>query len=152
MSAAHYTEEQTNELQALESMYPNELEILSTETPIRFNIQLTTDDYLDNEVRLTAQLQFELPEKYPDQLPTVDVVDFADTFDESHKEQLLQELRQEMTNHVGMVMVFTLVAFTNEWMISRVDSIKKRIQDENDTEHREREEVERKKFEGKSRF
>lgn len=148
MSAAHYAEEQTNELQALESMYPNELQILSSDSPIQFNIKLTTDDYFDNEIRLTVQLQFELPEKYPDELPTVDVVDFEDNFDESHKERLLQELQKEMTNHVGTVMVFTLVAFTNEWMISKVDDIKKRIQDEADAKHREREELERKKFEG----
>lgn len=148
MSADHYAEEQTNELQALESMYPNELEIVSQESPITFNLQLTTEDYQENEIRLTAKLQFVLPAKYPDEMPTVDIIDYDDDFEESFKERLLNDLKKEMPNNVGMVMVFTLVAFTNEWLISEVDKIKKQIQDEKDEVHRKREEDERKKFEG----
>lgn len=149
MSGINYIEEQTNELQALESMYPNELEILSTQPPITFNIRLTTDDYMDNEIRLTVELQFVLPAKYPDELPTVEIVDFDHDFEESHKTQLLQLLQAEMPDHVGMVMIFTLVSFASEWLMSQVEGMKQAIQDEADTKLREHEELERKKFEGK---
>ena len=149
MSGINYVEEQTNELQALESMYPSELNILSAEPPISFTVRLTTDDYMDNEIRLTVQLQFDLPPKYPDQLPTVEIVDFDDDFDESHKTELMEQLTTEMASLQGTVMVFSLVSSASEWLMSQVEAIKQRIDDKANAELQAHEELERKKFEGK---
>ena len=69
----NYLEDQNNEIEALESIYANEFCIIEREPYAKFSIKLTTDDYEDNEVRLTAKIEFEFTKNYPDEVPKIEV-------------------------------------------------------------------------------
>lgn len=71
----NYVEEQNNEIEALESIYANEFCIIDREPHPKFSIKLSTDDYEDNEVKLTATIEFKFTPKYPGT-----VFDELDTF------------------------------------------------------------------------
>ena len=114
-----YEEEQEQELEALESIYPEELEILSREKPLKFQIAVKSqlvdpfaddavDDNADNddddakdrsgEAEIPAAeclLEFTLPETYPDALPEMEVVDPDESnLDEEDVKGLLDKLKQ----------------------------------------------------------
>ncbi|CCF56875.1 hypothetical protein KAFR_0B05790 [Kazachstania africana CBS 2517] len=87
-----YKEEQTQEIEVLESIYPDELEILNANYP---NIQFKIDLNLElNEISpsLTKQhsleITFTLPETYPDEPPLISIDSFEESLvDESSDEE-----------------------------------------------------------------
>ena len=106
-----YEEEQEQELEALESIYPEELEILSREKPISFQINVKSqlvDPFAEADAKEAAEdageneipaaectLKFVLPETYPDALPEMEVVDPEDAnLDESDVKGLLDKLKE----------------------------------------------------------
>ena len=111
-----YDEEQEQELEALESIYPEELEILSREKPLSFQIAVKSqlvdpfaaenekdadgddDDADANGSEIPAAectLKFVLPDTYPDALPEMEVVDPEDSnLDEQDVKGLLDRLKQ----------------------------------------------------------
>ena len=111
-----YDEEQEQELEALESIYPEELEILSREKPLSFQIavksQLVDPFTAENEKDADGDdddadadgseipaaectLKFVLPDTYPDALPEMEVVDPEDSnLDEQDVKGLLDKLKQ----------------------------------------------------------
>ena len=145
---ANYAEDQNNEIEALESIYANELEIIEREPFPRFTIKLTTDDYEENEVKLTCQIEFQFKSKYPDEAPRLEITEFGDDFEDDYKAQLEKLLNEEAQNNLGMVMIFTLVNAASEWMTDKVEERKEAIRLEKERKFREQEEIEQKKFEG----
>lgn len=74
-----YAEEQSQELEILQSIYPDELELLN-DTNTRFSINIALDT--DCETKHAVKLEVVYPETYPDVVPDLDVV--AGEVDNSH--------------------------------------------------------------------
>lgn len=67
-----YKEEQTQELEILQSIYPDELELLN-ETQTRFSINILLDT--ESETNHAVKLEVTYPETYPDVVPDLDIVE-----------------------------------------------------------------------------
>ncbi|XP_075215964.1 RWD domain-containing protein 1 [Lycorma delicatula] len=143
-----HKEEQNNEIEALDSIYCGEMEIVTTEPTFIFIIPVKSDDYdEDNEVGLLARLKFEYTPKYPEETPLLDF-DSAEGLDDSQQEALLSFLKSQAEENIGMVMIFTLVSAAQEWLNNLNDETR-RVQEEMEEKRiKDEEEAERKRFEG----
>ncbi|XP_031559626.1 RWD domain-containing protein 1-like [Actinia tenebrosa] len=145
-----YKEEQHNELEALESIYPEEFSIISNEDPICFKMCIKafnekTEDF--PEIVAKVDIQFTYVENYPDAIPLIEVSSNEILTDENVQE--LEELMlKEAEENLGMVMVFTLVSSAQEKLQEFVDNIKKGMEEEKRRREKEEEEREKKKFTG----
>lgn len=73
-----YQEEQTQELEVLESIYPDELTVINGKYPtIQFQISVKVEPQLDDPSSLTREhsmlVNFQLPETYPDEAPVIGI-------------------------------------------------------------------------------
>jgi len=158
-----YDEEQEQELEALESIYPEELEILSREKPISFQIAVKSqleDPFAEAEAKEVGDsngeipdaeclLKFVLPETYPDALPEIEVVDPEESnLDETDVKGLLDKLKEDGEENVGMAMIFTLVSVALDWLTQNHEDKMTKAKEEKDRKQTEFEEAERKRFEG----
>lgn len=120
-----YAEEQLSELEALESIYVTELEILSRD-PIIYNIAIPCEVKsveVDGPTReFTVGLKFKIPEEYPDIPPEIELSQ-CDELDEDLQKSLLLELNKVAESEVGCVMVFTLVSELQDKINEYVDAI-----------------------------
>ncbi|EDO19329.1 hypothetical protein Kpol_1036p75 [Vanderwaltozyma polyspora DSM 70294] len=105
-----YKEEQQQELEVLESIYPDELNVLSDAFPnVQFEVslRLELDAMLDSNVQLnkehTMMVNFQLPENYPDAAPIISIeaqeVSLVDDEDEAESEE-----EQEFDEHGNIMM------------------------------------------------
>jgi len=158
-----YDEEQEQELEALESIYPEELEILSREKPISFQIAVKSqlvDPFANADEKEVGDsngeipdaeciLKFVLPETYPDALPEMEVVDPEESnLDETDVKGLLDKLRTEGDENVGMAMIFTLVSVALDWLTQNHEEKLTKAKEAAERKQAESEEAERKRFEG----
>ncbi|KAH8311173.1 hypothetical protein KR044_004681 [Drosophila immigrans] len=148
----NYKEDQSNEVEALDSIYCGEMEILQTEPLHKFQIPIATEEFYaesseDSEPGLACKLLFTYTEKYPDEAPLVEIEE-AENFEDSFESQLLEHLRQTIEENLGMEMIFSLVSSAQEWLNVQWDEHKKHQEDERARKVLESEEAERKKFEG----
>lgn len=67
-----YKEEQSQELEILESIYPDELQLLN-DTKTRFSINIALDT--ESETNHAVKLEVVYPETYPDVVPELDIVE-----------------------------------------------------------------------------
>lgn len=143
-----YQEEQRNEIEALESIYCGELEILSTEPFYSFAIPIKTEEYEPETVNgLSCRLEFTYTSEYPDKALVVSIQD-PENFEEGSGEELTEHLIEQINENLGMVMVFTLVSAAQEWMNVQWDKIKLHREECAALKLKEEEEAERKRFEG----
>ncbi|ALC45833.1 CG5515 [Drosophila busckii] len=148
----NYKEDQSNEVEALDSIYCGEMEVLQSEPFHKFQIPIATEEYNadaedENNKGLSCKLVFEYTATYPDEAPLVEI-DEAENFEDSYEEQLLEHLRLTIEENIGMEMIFSLVSTAQEWLNVRWDEHKKNQDDERARKVLEVEEAERKKFEG----
>jgi len=143
-----YKEEQRNEIEALESIYPSEFSILEEEPCYSFSIQVKTDDFQeDSEEGAMCYLTFTYVPTYPDDVPVIEV-NMYENLDDSDAEQLQADLAQLASENLGMVMVFTLVSAAQDWLAKHVEDMKRKEEEDRERKIREAEEAERKRFEG----
>ncbi|KAF3840217.1 hypothetical protein F7725_018934 [Dissostichus mawsoni] len=103
-----YAEEQRNELEAIESIYPDSY----TEKPISFTINVTSDA-AENGETVEATLKFTYVEKYPDEPPLWEIHD-QENLEDSDMGEIFTLLQQQADENLGMVMIFTLVTAVQE--------------------------------------
>ncbi|KAI2655113.1 RWD domain-containing protein 1 [Labeo rohita] len=103
-----YGEEQRNELEAIESIYPDSFTVLSEE-PTSFTITVTSDAG-ENDETVEVTLKFTYVEKYPDEPPLWEIFS-QENLEDSDAEDVLTLLKQQAEENLGMVMIFTLRAF-----------------------------------------
>ncbi|XP_072525561.1 RWD domain-containing protein 1 isoform X2 [Salminus brasiliensis] len=139
-----YGEEQRNELEAIESIYPDSFTVLSEE-PTSFTITVTSDAG-ENDETVQVTLKFTYVEKYPDELPLWEI-DSQENLEDSDTEDILTLLKQQAEENLGMVMIFTLVTAVQEKLNEIVDQMKSRREEETRRREREAEEAE-KAFQG----
>lgn len=142
-----YKEEQLNEIEALESIYCGELEILSKEPFYSFVIPVKTEEYTETEGGLSCRLEFTYTAEYPDE-PLIISIQDPENFEEGGTEELHEYLVDEMNENLGMVMVFTLVSAAQEWLNIQWDKIKLNREESAARKLKEEEEAEMKRFEG----
>uniref|UniRef100_A0A8C2DJQ3 RWD domain containing 1 n=1 Tax=Cyprinus carpio TaxID=7962 RepID=A0A8C2DJQ3_CYPCA len=84
-----YGEEQRNELEAIESIYPDSFTVLSEE-PTSFTITVTSDAG-ENEETVEVTLKFTYVEKYPDEPPLWEIFS-QENLEDSDTEDILNFL------------------------------------------------------------
>ncbi|KAI7806801.1 RWD domain-containing protein 1 isoform X1 [Triplophysa rosa] len=140
-----YGEEQRNELEAIESIYPDSFTVLSKE-PTSFTITVTSDAG-ENEETVEVTLKFTYVEKYPDESPLWEIAS-QENLEDSDTEDILTLLKEQAEENLGMVMIFTLVTAVQEKLNEIVDQIKSRREEETLRKEREAEEAEKCAFQG----
>uniref|UniRef100_A0A8D2CTE2 RWD domain-containing protein 1 n=1 Tax=Sciurus vulgaris TaxID=55149 RepID=A0A8D2CTE2_SCIVU len=121
-----YGEEQRNELEALQSIYPDSFTVL-LENPPSFTITVTSEAG-ENDETVQTTLKFTYSEKYPDEAPLYEI--FSQENLEDDVSDILKLLAVQAEENLGMVMIFTLVAAVQEKLNEIVDQIKTRREEE----------------------
>ncbi|XP_034730870.1 RWD domain-containing protein 1 isoform X2 [Etheostoma cragini] len=140
-----YSEEQRNELEAIESIYPDSFTVLSDE-PTSFTITVTSDT-AENGETVEATLKFTYVEKYPDVAPLWEIHS-QENLEDSDAEDILTLLQQQADENLGMVMIFTLVTAVQEKLNEMVDVKTNRREEEARRKEAEAEEAEKVLFQG----
>ncbi|XP_053737310.1 RWD domain-containing protein 1 [Synchiropus splendidus] len=140
-----YGEEQRNELEAIESIYPDSFTVLS-EDPISFTITVTSDAGENGETVETT-LKFTYVEKYPDEPPLWEIHS-QENLENNDVDIILSLLQQQAEENLGMVMIFTLVTAVQEKLNEIVDLMKNRREEEKQRKEKEAEEAEKVAFQG----
>jgi len=142
----NYKEDQQNEIEALDSIYCGDMEIMTTEPFHQFKIPIATEEYTDEDQNgVKVYLLFTYTEKYPDEAPEVDIEDSINLEDDSRK-KLLDNISNTINENLGMEMIFTLVSTAQEWINVRWDEIKKEEDMESQKKLQEQEELEKKEI------
>ncbi|KAJ2008991.1 rwd domain-containing protein [Coemansia thaxteri] len=130
MSAEHYAEEQNNEVEILQSIYPTELEVLHTTAPQKFSIVVDVED--EDEIRpCTLSLTVEYTATYPDELPLFEIalipnaaaaaaIDIEAELDSKDLDDLMAKLRELCEENLGMAMVFSMSTGLKEAAVQRL--------------------------------
>ncbi|XP_041044035.1 RWD domain-containing protein 1 isoform X1 [Carcharodon carcharias] len=140
-----YIEEQHNELEALESIYPDSFTVV-LENPTSFTITVTSDTG-ENEETVEATIQFTYVEQYPDDPPSFEIIG-QENLQKSDVADIITLLNEQIQENIGMVMIFTLVTAVQEKLNEIVDQIKSRKEEEKLLKEKEAEEVEKAVFHG----
>ncbi|XP_067840810.1 RWD domain-containing protein 1 [Heptranchias perlo] len=140
-----YTEEQRNELEALESIYPDSFTVV-LENPASFTITVTSETG-ENEETVEATLQFTYVEQYPDDPPIFEITG-QENLQKSDVADIMTLLNEQAQENIGMVMIFTLVTAVQEKLNEIVDQIKSRKEEEKILKEKAAEEVEKAVFHG----
>ncbi|KAL9050322.1 MAG: hypothetical protein Q9162_006710 [Coniocarpon cinnabarinum] len=153
-------EEQREERDVLESIFPGEISDIS-ETEWRVTIRLELPDGVipsaeedNDDTQLTVMLRVSLPEKYPESAPDLDLalppnaprIPHLDI--SSDKALLLQDLDPTVEENLGMAMIFTLVSTLKESIENLITDRAQRGEREREEEMLKAEEEENRKFEG----
>ncbi|XP_068259094.1 RWD domain-containing protein 1 isoform X2 [Nyctibius grandis] len=91
-----YSEEQRNELEALESIYPDSFTVLS-EKPTTFTITVTSEAG-ENDETVQTTLKFTYREKYPDETPLYEIVS-QENLDDNDVTDIIKLLEQQQRFH-----------------------------------------------------
>ena len=143
-----YKQEQKDEIEAIESIYSEEIDILG-DSPHRFTIPIKTAEYDDEESDegMMTLLMFTFPDTYPDLAPEIDVEE-CEGIDDDVLEEYKEALMKVAEENLGMAMVFTIVSAGIEWLGEKNDQLKREAEEEKARLKELEEEEERKKLEG----
>ena len=154
-----YVEEQKGEIEALESIYYGDLQsklspthppiltsrlVLATEPLHKFSVPIKSEEY-DPEIEntgLSCDLVFTYTPKYPEESPEISIEN-SENFEDPYETELLDFLREQVQENLGMVMIFTLVSSAQEWLNVRFEEVKKTRDEETARKLKEEEEAER---------
>ncbi|XP_077540841.1 RWD domain-containing protein 1 [Haemaphysalis longicornis] len=144
-----FQEEQKNEIEALESIYPSELQILETSPYHSFTIDIKSDasDHPEDE-QMSVQLKFTYIPTYPDEGPLIEATEYSENMSEEDVNALMDILKQQVEENLGMVMIFTLVSAATEWLNLHREDVKSNKAEAKRLAKEKEEAAERAKFEG----
>ncbi|KAG0302937.1 RWD domain-containing protein 1 [Dissophora globulifera] len=139
-----YKEEQANELEALQSIYPDEYEEISTD-PGEFTILIVPDEQ-DGDDSYSLKLHVTYTKTYPDTLPEFSI-DMEETqLDEEDFNTIMKNVTESAEEAIGMGMVFSMASTARDSLTEIIQANKiKREQAELEREKREYEEEEQRK-------
>jgi len=144
-----HKEEQQMEIEALQSIYPEELEIVEEEPQFIFKINLESQDS-DRfpDFAMSAELQFTYTPEYPDTAPLMEVTDYSDNVDDMQLTQLNDLMTAQAEENLGMAMIFTIITAVQEHLTESMERGAKEKEEADEKKKQEEEELERKRFEG----
>ncbi|KAI5697595.1 RWD domain-containing protein 1 [Diaphorina citri] len=140
-----YQEEQSNEIEALDSIYYGDMEILEKD-PHVFTIPIQSE-CVDDEHQMNCLLRFQYTPKYPEEIPIIEIEN-CDNIDEDVERELKEYLLTQANENLGMVMIFTLVSSAQEWLSTKSDQLKKDKEEAEEKRIKAEEAAEQKRFEG----
>merc|ERR1719378_1482556 len=136
------SEEQEEEWEALESIYP---EIVREESELLiFQICLESET---DENQLRVQLQIKVPAEYPEVAPECDVLDF-ENLDPEDCVAIEKFIRETCEEQLGEIMCFTVISGVQDYLNDLVDELERRREEEAERKKREEEEAAQKIFIG----
>ena len=133
VEAEDHIEEQNDEIEALQSIFMEEFELIS-ESPYTFTLLLKPDCSADpDSVSIAFKLKIEFPNEYPDVLPIYEIFveEPLNKVDLAHLEQLTEDSIQDL---VGSQMIFSLTEVLKEYLndrLSEVQEVNKRQETKN---------------------
>lgn len=101
----------------------------------------------DDQQGLSIELLFTLPPKYPDEKPSVQILD-SSQLEESELSELLDTISRKAEESIGTVMVFMLVSDVVEWLVTKSDREAIALEQEKEKKLQEIEAEEKKRFAG----
>ncbi|KAI9203343.1 ubiquitin-conjugating enzyme/RWD-like protein [Polychytrium aggregatum] len=149
-----HQEEQTNELEALRSIFYEEFEEIDEGPPAHFRLLVAPDDsalplVVEGSARDTRfYLDITYTETYPDELPLLSIEDPTE-LSEDECAMLLGKVTEVAEQYRGMAMVFTMHSTAKEALEVYVVERAERIQREIEERIRREEEEEAARYEGK---
>ncbi|KAI4717482.1 RWD-domain-containing protein [Aureobasidium sp. EXF-10727] len=148
-------EEQTEEREVLDSIFPEEItDISDTEYRVSIQLEVTEPDEEANENAPILILSVSYPEDYPDVAPRLDLSAPPNAPKHKHldiqedKTRLLDGLTATIEENLGMAMVFTLVTTLKDEAELLIQERQQAVQAERDMQAAEAEAEENRKFEG----
>ncbi|KAJ2962308.1 hypothetical protein NQZ79_g2547 [Umbelopsis isabellina] len=139
-----YAEEQQNELEALQSIYPDEFEDLGSEG---FRIIVRPDDQ-DEEAPTVLALKVQYTANYPDELPEFEVESIEGTLTDAQLERIMNGLTTTAEESIGMAMIFSMASLLQEELYQVISEGKQARIEEELQKVRLAEEEENRKFKG----
>ncbi|KAF9961815.1 RWD domain-containing protein 1 [Mortierella alpina] len=103
-----YKEEQTNELEALQSIYPDEYEEISTD-PGEFSILIEPEEQ-DGEDIYSLKLHVKYTETYPDTLPEFSIETNEGELEQEDYDTIMRKVTEAAEEAIGMGMVFSMAS------------------------------------------
>ncbi|KAK9767792.1 Protein gir2 [Basidiobolus ranarum] len=113
-----YAEEQLNEIEALQSIYPEEYEELSSE-PHSFRILIAPEEPIPG-FPCSVYLNVTYTPTYPDELPEFNIEVIEGELSSEDLEKLTSELREMADESIGMAMIFSLASILKESLMTLV--------------------------------
>lgn len=143
-----YRAEQLDEIEAIESIYSEEVDIIG-DSPHRFTIPAKTEDYDDEEKEGGMQIlmKFTFPNKYPEEKPEIEFEE-SDNIEDEHLKELRVHLDGVAEENLGMPMVFSIVSEAIQWLGDTNDRLKEEAAEAIRKRKEADDEEERKKLEG----
>jgi len=143
-----YNEEQQMEMEALQSIYPDELEIIEEEPQWSFKINIESQDpERFPDFAMSSELQFTYTPEYPDSAPLMEVSDY-ENMDDMELQQLIDLMAATAEENLGMAMVFTIITSVQEHLTESMERGAREKEEAEERKKQEYEERERKRFEG----
>ncbi|KAG0164228.1 RWD domain-containing protein 1 [Apophysomyces sp. BC1034] len=139
-----YAEEQQNELEALESIYPDEFQIIGDK---EFNIAIFPDDQNEDEP-LELSLHVKFTPQYPEELPEYDLEVTQGTLTDTQKERITNALKTAGDESLGMAMIFTMASYMKDELNEIIMDGQRALQEVEEEKRRKEEEAEQAKFRG----
>jgi len=143
-----YLQEQQDEMEAIESIYSEEIDILDT-SPHRFTIPVKTDDYDEDEgLGRMVLLKFSFTKTYPSEAPLVEVEESENMEEDGILDDMAAHIKEQIEENLGMPMIFTIISAMIEWLGETNDRLKREAEEEAQRIKDAADEEERKKLEG----
>lgn len=111
---------------------------------------MCTEEFRDTQDGLCCDLIFEYKSKYPDEAPILEIAE--ENFESDVKKKLLENLNATIEENLGMEMIFSIVGNAQELLNTLFDEIKADRELQKELKEKEKEELERKKFEGNKKL
>ncbi|KAF9385796.1 RWD domain-containing protein 1 [Mortierella sp. AD011] len=139
-----YKEEQANELEALQSIYPDEYEEISRD-PGEFTILIVPDEQ-DGEDTYSLKLHVKYTETYPDALPEFSIDMEEGELGQEDFDTIMKKVTEAAEEAIGMGMVFSMASIAKDSLTEIIQINKVRREElERERELREIEEEEKRK-------
>ncbi|GJN88281.1 hypothetical protein Rhopal_001246-T1 [Rhodotorula paludigena] len=132
-----YAEERRSELEVLESIFPDELEVLSDD-----QLSIRVEPEVQNEREpYTFNLLVTYTPTYPDEPPALELETVEGEVDDDELAFLLDGLNESANESLGMAMVYTLALQLKELIAEMIVKRKERIAREDEERYRREEEA-----------
>lgn len=105
-------DEQLEELEAIQAIYPDDYKLLIEDPVIKFTLKVRSDDE-DASDHITMEIKF--PDTYPEVIPEI-MLSSATGVPRSLLNELTDTLNNTANDNIGMIMVFQIYSDCKDWL------------------------------------
>lgn len=109
------SEVQAEEIEALEAIYPDEFESISSVEPYSYKVHLVPNPGQDDN-HVAIDLVCNIPPEYPSEVPDINV-EIKKGLGSKHKEELMELINATALENLGMPSIYTIAEVVREWLI-----------------------------------